>query len=279
MKNLLVRTITGLLFVCIIIGSILWNDLSATIVFSIFMFIGLIEFYKLFKKHELINVRWESGFLLGLLIYGLLISVTYDYLPLISISIILPIVFLFALLELWRKKENPLINMSILLFGVVYIVIPFFLIVLINHLENLTSSLNTNKLPLVAGMFILVWSNDTFAYLTGRMIGKTKLFERISPNKTWEGTIGGIVFTILAGYLIAFFTTDTSDTLFWIISAFIIAPCSIVGDLLESLIKRSLKIKDSGSILPGHGGILDRFDAALFAIPFFTAWTFFYMYF
>ena len=279
MKNLLVRTITGLLFVCIIIGSILWNDLSATIVFSIFMFIGLIEFYKLFKKHELINVRWESGFLLGLLIYGLLISVTYDYLPLISISIILPIVFLFALLELWRKKENPLINMSILLFGVVYIVIPFFLIVLINHLENLTSSLNTNKLPLVAGMFILVWSNDTFAYLTGRMIGKTKLFERISPNKTWEGTIGGIVFNILAGYLIAFFTTDTSDTLFWIISAFIIAPCSIVGDLLESLIKRSLKIKDSGSILPGHGGILDRFDAALFAIPFFTAWTFFYMYF
>ena len=279
MKNILVRAITGLLFVCVVIGSIFWNDLSASIVFTIFMLLGLIEFYKLFKKHELINVRWESGFLLGLLIYGLLISITYDYLPLISISIILPIIFIFSLTELWRKKENPLINMSVLIFGVIYIVIPFFLIVLVNHIENSSSSLNTIKMPLVAGMFILVWSNDTFAYLTGRMIGKTKLFERVSPNKTWEGTIGGIVFTILAGYLIALFTVDTSDTMFWIISALIIAPCSIVGDLLESLFKRSLKIKDSGSLLPGHGGILDRFDAAIFAIPFFTAWTFYYMYF
>jgi phosphatidate cytidylyltransferase len=111
-----------------------------------------------------------------------------------------------------------------------------------------------------------------------KLWGKTKLFERISPKKTWEGTIGGLLMTILAGYIIGTFV-NTDRTLFWVVSAVIIAPCAVYGDLLESLFKRSLEIKDSGNILPGHGGILDRFDAALFAIPFFYCWTMIYAYF
>lgn len=135
--------------------------------------------------------------------------------------------------------------------------------------------MSSHQNPLAIGMFLLIWTNDTFAYLTGRFIGKTKLFERISPKKTWEGTIGGVVFTIGVGYLIGLWSSDYTST-FWMVSAVLIAPCAIFGDLLESLFKRSLNIKDSGNILPGHGGILDRFDATLFAVPFFYSWVMFY---
>jgi len=110
------------------------------------------------------------------------------------------------------------------------------------------------------------------------MFGKTKLFERISPKKTWEGTIGGIFLTLGIGVLIAYYDQN-QGIVFWGIASLLIAPCAIFGDLLESLFKRSLNIKDSGSILPGHGGILDRFDAALFTIPFFYCWWTIYAYF
>jgi phosphatidate cytidylyltransferase len=126
-------------------------------------------------------------------------------------------------------------------------------------------------------MFLLIWTNDTFAYFSGRAFGKRKLFERISPKKTWEGTIGGILFTLLLGFIIGAYI-NKGEVLFWMVSALIIAPGAIFGDLLESLFKRSLNIKDSGKILPGHGGVLDRFDAALFTIPFFYCWSIIYLY-
>jgi phosphatidate cytidylyltransferase len=114
---------------------------------------------------------------------------------------------------------------------------------------------------------LLTWTNDTFAYLGGRFFGKKSLFPRISPKKTWEGTLVGIVFTAFAGIMIAF-TTDTS-TWFWMLASLLVAIASILGDLFESLFKRSLQIKDSGKLLPGHGGILDRMDATFFAVPLF----------
>jgi phosphatidate cytidylyltransferase len=125
--------------------------------------------------------------------------------------------------------------------------------------------------------FLLIWTNDSFAYFSGRAFGKHKLFERISPKKTWEGTFGGILFTLLLGFIIGSYI-NKGEVLFWMISALIIAPGAILGDLLESLFKRSLAVKDSGKILPGHGGVLDRFDAALFTIPFFYCWSIIYLY-
>ena len=122
----------------------------------------------------------------------------------------------------------------------------------------------------------MIWTNDTFAYLSGRFFGKTKLFERISPKKTWEGTIGGILFTIVASIILYQFSDVRYTIVFWIVSAIIIAPGAIFGDLFESLLKRSLGVKDSGKILPGHGGLLDRFDASLFTIPFFYCWMIIY---
>lgn len=282
MNNLIVRAISGAVFAFIIIGSIIFDDLAATGVLSVVMLIGLIEFYTLFKNHPTIDIDWRIGTTAGVIIFGMAVMSLYNQLPFYLLWLILPIVFLMLLTELWRKKKNPIMNGAISITGLVYIVLPFFLLIYINFKDQSLAEINdtdTFQFPLIAGMFLMIWANDTFAYLTGRMFGKTKLIERVSPNKTWEGTIGGIVFTIGVSCLFAFvINTPNYSPLFWIVSAVIIAPCAIVGDLLESLLKRSLNIKDSGNIMPGHGGILDRFDATLFTIPSFVAWTSIYLY-
>jgi phosphatidate cytidylyltransferase len=271
MNNLIQRSITGALFAFVVLGSIIWDPYAQAIVFSIFMVLGLLEFYNLFSKHTFVQVSKEIGIFIGLFIFSLLVGVSLEWLPQISILFIFPLFFTLILAEMWRKKEHPLINISVLVFGIIYVVIPFFLTIDLNLR-------NTSYLPNVVGMYLLIWTNDTFAYFSGRLFGKTKLFERISPKKTWEGTVGGIIFTLILGYIIGAYINE-GDEMFWMISALIIAPCAIFGDLLESLFKRSLNIKDSGKILPGHGGILDRFDAALFAIPFFYCWAMVYAYF
>lgn len=275
MSNLIVRSITGLVFVSLLIGSVFIHPLGFPIVISFFAILGIIEYLKLFKNHTTVHINWQIHLFFALLFYGTLFSMLIGVMPLIGIVFLLPIVFLLAMTELYAKKDQPLANIAISIFGWIYILLPFLLMILIEKNGNYTE---TKSFPLIVGMFLLIWSNDTFAYLTGRIAGKNKLFERISPKKTWEGTIGGIVFTFISAYLISYFT-EANDTLFWIVSAAIIAPTAIFGDLLESLFKRSLNIKDSGTILPGHGGILDRFDAAFMTAPFFLVWVYIYLYF
>lgn len=273
MNNLLQRSITGALFAFVVLGSILWDAYAQALVFSAFMVLGLLEFYSLFNKHGVVKVSSEIGVFIGIFIFVLLVGFSLEWLPILSIVFIFPLFFTLILEELWRKSEHPLINISVLVFGIIYIVLPFWLTIDL----NLREAEENHYMPLVVGMYLLIWTNDTFAYLAGRRFGRNKLFERISPKKTWEGTIGGISVTLLVGYIFGA-TVNRGDELFWVISAAIIAPCAIFGDLLESLFKRSLNIKDSGNILPGHGGILDRFDAALFAIPFFYCWAMIYEY-
>ena len=268
MNNVLLRSLTGGVFISIVLLPLFFSDIATTLVFGLFMSIGLIEFYQLFKNVDNVNVRWETGLFYGLFIFGLTSLIFFNLLPVFTLVALVPLLFSLVLLELWRKKKNPIINASVLVFGIFYVAIPFILMVLITVEDR-------NAFPLLAGMFILTWMNDTFAYLSGRIAGKTKLFERISPNKTWEGTIGGIIFTILAGVVVGYLF-DSEHILFWVVSAVIIAPCAILGDLVESLFKRNVNVKDTGNIMPGHGGILDRFDATFFVVPFFLAWAFIY---
>jgi phosphatidate cytidylyltransferase len=181
-------------------------------------------------------------------------------------------VFLVILNELWRNVENPILNISLLVFGAGYTLLPFYMILALADLSQKYAYI----FPLALGMYLLIWTNDTFAYFSGRLFGKRPLFARISPKKTWEGTIGGLLFTLLIGYVL-FLTTNELPLTFWIVSALIVAPAAIVGDLLESLFKRSVGAKDSGTLLPGHGGILDRFDAVLFTVPFYYFWSLFYI--
>lgn len=279
MRNLLTRGLTGAVFVTLLMGSILWAELSATLVLSLFFVLGVFEFYSLFDQHEQIKLNKYINISFALSVYALLILALNDLIPSIFALTTVPLVFIMNTTELWRKQKNPILNMALGTFGLVYLVAPFFLMTYLNHIDQyvITAMQGKPYFPILAGFFVLVWTNDTFAYLTGMMLGKRKLFERISPKKTWEGTIGGALFAILGGYLISLFT-ETNDLVFWIVGGALIAPFATVGDLLESQIKRSLGIKDSGNILPGHGGILDRFDAALFAIPIFASWAHFYIY-
>ena len=271
MNNILLRALTGSVFVSLIIGALWFGQTSAILIISLFLVLGLIEYFNLFKENKIIQVSTPFSVFFNLLIFTILIGTSFDIIPEQYSALLFPLLFINFLTELWRKKENPLLNIGVMSFSIFYLVIPFYLMIAIN-------SKSDHENPLAIGMFLLIWTNDTFAYLTGRFFGKTKLFERISPKKTWEGTFGGTIFTIIVAYLIHLWTPDYSLT-FWIISACIISPCSILGDLLESVFKRSLNIKDSGNILPGHGGILDRFDAALFVVPFFYCWVTFYSYF
>lgn len=275
MSNILVRTLSGAVFISLILLPLFYpNPIIATIVLSIFAILGIIEYNQLFKNSESIELNWKSNLFFSLVIFGFLAAglqgaFSYYFLPLTVF--IFPVLFIWALTELWRKKKHPINNIAISFFGLIYVCIPFLIAININIDDH-------NSFPLLAGMFILIWTNDTFAYLSGRFFGKTKLFERISPKKTWEGTIGGIIFSFAMAIALSLLF-DSEHLYFWLLTVAIITPCAIFGDLLESLFKRSLNIKDSGNIMPGHGGILDRFDAALFALPFFFMWLIIYTYF
>lgn len=226
--------------------------------------LGIIEYFKLFQQNSISDTDWRWSSLVATSIFAILISITLDYLPMTAVGLILPFLFIGISVEIWRTSKKAVENSLVLFGSIFYLVIPFFLLILLCDTKF-------GDFPILAGMLFLIWANDSFAYLTGRLLGKTKLIERISPNKTWEGTIGGITFTLLVGYFISYFT-DFEDTLFWMISAIIIAPSAIIGDLFESMIKRQLKVKDTGNILPGHGGIMDRFDATIFSVVFFFSW-------
>lgn len=274
MNNILVRSISGAVFISIILLPLFLQDSwLATSVLMAFALLGIIEFNKLFNNHSSISVSWQLNTFFSLLIAGGFIFALHGFFGDFRIPVLLfvPILFLWAITELWRKTDQPLINIGVSLFGFIYIIIPFLIAIFINYFDN-------NPFPLLVGMFVLIWTNDTFAFLSGKFFGKTKLFERISPKKTWEGSIGGAIFTVLMALALSLLF-DPENIVFWLISAAIIVPTSILGDLLESLFKRSLNIKDSGSIMPGHGGILDRFDAAIFALPFFYIWLTIYSYF
>lgn len=270
MNNILVRTLSGAVFISLILVPLFLDDPVYTVaVLFIFMALGIVEYGKLFSHTDKVSINRKLNALFSLLISTLIIFIFYGYAPW-GISLIFCLLFVWNSTELWRKTENPLLNIGVSVFGFMYVCVPLLLAISL-HLSD------SNDFPLLAGMFILIWTNDTFAFLSGKFFGKTKLFERISPKKTWEGTIGGILFTTLMAFVMSRLF-DPGHHLFWIISVFFIVPAAIYGDLLESLFKRSLGVKDSGNIMPGHGGILDRFDASFFAIPFFLLWYQLYSY-
>jgi len=176
----------------------------------------------------------------------------------------LPVVFFVFIAEIFRKESNSFGNISFTIFGFIYIVTP---LCLINFLFYPGLEYSIHNTYFLLGFFILIWLHDIFAYLTGILLGKHKLLERISPKKTWEGSIGGAFFTIVGAYFLSIIVNDM-NLVEWIGLAIIIIIFGTFGDLFESMLKRKLEMKDSGSIMPGHGGILDRLDSILLATPF-----------
>jgi phosphatidate cytidylyltransferase len=263
MKTLLIRSLTGLFFATTVIGSIVLGQIPQAIVFGIFVIIGLHEFFSHFSVNKEPSILFSS-IIFGTLSYIILILESTSNSGFPFLSILPALLFVYSAIQLWLKSASPIQDIGNMFFAFGYFVFPMYLFVHLNANE-------INGYKEVIALFILIWTNDSLAYLTGWLIGKNKLFERISPKKTWEGTIGGILGAVLAGYLIGVHLIPNTAN-YWMICAIIIAPCAILGDLLESLFKRSVNIKDSGNLLPGHGGILDRFDAAIFSIPFYFLW-------
>lgn len=264
MNNFWQRLITGTIFITVLIGAIVLGGLVMHIIFGLIVLFGLLEFYTLFDKTDS-NPQKFIGTISGTCLYIFSILAIYygSLFGIIAIALSLGIFVIITIAELYRNKTKPFENIALTLVGIVYLVVPF---ILLNQLstraEGVTILHHTN--PLLA-IFILTWSNDTLAYVTGRLFGKHRLFERISPKKTWEGFIGGVLFAIVAGIILAYFLEDSY--LKYITYAIVVSVIGTLGDLIESMLKRSVDVKDSGSIFPGHGGILDRFDAIIYVVP------------
>lgn len=263
-KTLLTRTLTGAVFAGLVLGSVFWHPLALALLLYILTGFGLQEFYGLFIKAGIIRKN-NWGIIIGLYVYSVISAWAFSWIDGFALLSVLPPVFLLFVYELYKKNKAPFNQIAIQLLGIIYVAVPFSLYHLV---QQYPVGGEPNFEPwLLAGVFILIWANDSFAYLFGSAFGKHRLFERISPKKSWEGAIGGAISTFGIAWILGTYLHILSLHE-WFILASIIIPSAIFGDLVESMLKRSLNIKDSGNIMPGHGGILDRFDAANFALPF-----------
>lgn len=256
---MLTRAITGFFFIAVLIGAHL---LGPTVFVSFFAVIGswcLYEFYGIVRKDDVRPMVFLG--LLAMVILGALIGLhCLGIIPFIKVWLFVPFFSILFIWALFQKRNLPFNDIGYTILGIVYAGIPFLFFVALGFVKG---SFNY-YIPL--GFLLILWSNDTGAYLAGRSFGKHKLFERISPNKTWEGFIGGVVLAVAIAFNLEQYFGSLSQWE-WASMALIVGVFGTLGDLVESMLKRSLGVKDSGNILPGHGGLLDRFDGLLMAAP------------
>ncbi len=254
MSETLTRAISGAIYIVLLIGATLFSSISFEILFSFFMLVAAYEFAKLVNFSKVLSLVLTLGVL------AIYFFAKQD-IPIFLIASFSVLVLLALMVELFAKSQPNRSFIIKLIIFIGYIIAPFLCLLYMPFT-------NQGYTPwVIIGIFILIWSNDTFAYLVGKSFGKTKLLERISPKKTIEGFLGGIFFSIIAGIVLSQFFTFFSITI-WISSAIFVGIFGTIGDLVESHFKRMAKVKDSGNIMPGHGGILDRLDSVIFVAPF-----------
>ncbi len=261
-NNFTIRVFTAIVFSVLLIGGTLWHPISFFVLFLTVVVLGLMEFYRLVKVAN-IEPQYILGISLGVVIFAGNFLFANSLVDFKIFLILIPILTTIMIIELYRQKENPFSNIAFTIFGASYISIPF--AILCWFVFNPVFPEPYYPMVLL-GFFLLIWANDSGAYIVGSLIGKNKLLERISPKKTWEGFMGGGMFSLLAAWLVSVYVVEISLT-DWLIIAVITFVFGTFGDLIESLLKRMVKVKDSGNILPGHGGILDRFDSIIVAAP------------
>lgn len=267
MNNFVTRALSGAVFVAVLIAGVLLGPNWCLGLFLIIITGSLLEFYKLIKGYK-VNPSVTLGVIVGVSFF--IINALYQLgnIPATYFLVVLPLTFLILIAELYSKSEQPFLNIAVTLTGLIYVVLPFTLLVSVAFTGELKTEYHAH---LLLGILILQWASDTGQYLFGMTLGKNKLFERISPKKSWEGLIGGFFFCVGVGYIISLFF-DELNAQQWMIVAGLIVIFGTLGDLIESMLKRSVNIKDSGSIMPGHGGFLDRFDGVFGAMPFVYAY-------
>ena len=274
MKNLITRALSGTVYVCLIVGSIVFakvTEIPFAVLFALFVVVGMYEALKLTSSKPSTNLSLTGvlDILCGLaLFFGVYFGLTDA-----KFFLLLPLSFLILrlVIQLYRPAENAISAYLRSFFALIYVSLPL----------SLLWFVLTNSNILLLSVFVFIWVNDTGAYCVGSLLGRHKLFPRVSPGKSWEGSIGGAFFVLLAAWGIGWFDNmqvcdlDHQSPIFrglltipeWAGLGLTVVVFGTWGDLVESLFKRTLGIKDSGSILPGHGGMLDRFDSSLLAIP------------
>ena len=255
MRELLVRALSGVVYISIVIGSILYSKELFYIVFYLFMLLCL------FELKRMIELSYKWTFIVATIFYFRFANLNifdfkYFHFFLI-ISLFLPFIY-----QLFKHKISLTSSkLGHYLLALAYIVIPFTLLTQIPFING------TYHPQIIIGVFILIWISDSFAYLVGSTMGRTKLYPKVSPNKTIEGALGGLIAALIGSYFISKYFTDISLTN-WLVVATIAVVFGLLGDLIESKFKREAGVKDSSNFIPGHGGFLDRLDSVIFAAPF-----------
>jgi len=265
LKNLIIRVLTGAIFGIVLISSICLHPLSFLILFSLITALTLWEFCGLVKQYENTRLQQIMNTIGG--VYLFVATFTYAN-ELVDGKIFLPyllFLILTMIAELYYKAPNPINNWAYTLFAQLYIAGCFSILNFIGAEPNTPGMMSYSPLMVMA-IFIFVWLSDTGAYFVGSMIGKRKLFERISPKKSWEGFFGGLFFALASSQALAWYAPEIGR-LTWLGLALTVVLFGTWGDLIESLLKRTIGVKDSGNLLPGHGGMLDRFDSVILAAP------------
>jgi phosphatidate cytidylyltransferase len=264
-NNLTQRIITGLLGAAGVIAGVCIGEWTYFAVFLIITLFTLLEFYKLIGLDGMIPVK-AFGTFCGVLIFILSFLIESERLTFHYYFLVFPLVSFVFLIKLYKRKERkPFTNIAFTFLGISYVSVPFALLNVATFIEG------RYNYEIVFGCLFILWASDTGAYFAGTFFGKRKLFERISPKKSWEGFFGGAALALIFAYGISVYF-HLFNVFEWLMIGVIIIVGGTYGDLVESLFKRSIEIKDSGTALPGHGGFLDRFDGLLISIPFIVAY-------
>ncbi len=260
MSNFWTRTTTAFFFGVLLVSSVAINQYTFIGLFWVITALCLNEFYKLLETSTK-SPQTLSGIFIGTLLFGSIALYSLGLVLPVFLLLDIALVFGIFVLELYRKAEDPFGNIAFTLLGIVYIAVPFSLFTSLGFIVSQTYQW---QLPL--GFLFLLWANDSGAYIFGVWLGKHRLFERISPKKSWEGFFGGLFAAILIAWAFSSLFAGL-PLLQWVIISILIVITATLGDLVESMFKRSINAKDSGTILPGHGGVLDRFDGLFIAAP------------
>ena len=260
MNNFFKRALTAGGFVAVLLTFTFYNQITFSLLFLLVTILGVWEFYTLAEKGPN-KPQKVWGTIIGAFIFITNALVCFGYADFKLLVINIPLLFSIFIIELYTKSANPFRNIAFTILGIIYVAIPFSLL---NYLVVFTGAFNYE---ILFGFFFILWSCDTGAYLAGSAFGKNKLFPRVSPGKSWEGSAGGAIASYGVAFIISGWYTSISWA-DWMVIATILIVIGTLGDLVESLFKRSKNVKDSGTLLPGHGGILDRFDSLIMAAPF-----------